>query len=353
MLFKCIVMKDLYCKSFVFKTTQYEAWCDNKCLFKGNINLKIVAIPANGYIVFRTFGKLNFDFEYGFGIKMDPVIQKAEFLQYGAIPQNKQVKKSAIPKECKLYNNRTCIQFDFISPFRTVIFYGSYDETEKICSIEQIANELFWLYKEDLYLTKLVILGVQWLNTIKKNPIELLNVHNPQVVTHALLSILTTKKITNLDILELIADIGYWAISKAIEIEPNNIYLYSDRLSFMIIVFEGMKWSAMKSLNLARSFYGFDGAFSGMPEIKSRDAVYKMMIADMYNHPETYMKSKVLMQHKIELDEKIKNKFFYPQLDIKDIIETGNIFHQQMYSDLSRRIQENDFDKDFGEISIG
>ena len=345
-------MIDLYCKPFIFMATHYEEWKENECISKSHVNLKIVAVPANGYIVFRIFGELNFTFEYGFGIKMDPIRQMPDWLQYGKIPENKRIKRPTVPRVCKLYNNQNCIQFDLILPSRTVIFYGYYEENENISSIEQQANELFWLYKEDIYLDTVLMSGVQWLNAIKNNPVGLLDVHNPQAVTHALLSILTVKKITNPDILELIGDIGYWSISKAIEIEPDNIYLYSDRLSFMIIVFEGMKWTAMSALNLCRSFYGFDGAYSGMPEIKARDAVYKMMIADMYNHPETYMKSKVIMQHKIELDNKINDKFFYPQLDVEDIVKTGDVFHQQVYADLTNKIQNNNFDLDFGEISL-
>lgn len=217
---------------------------------------------------------------------------------------------------------------------RSIIFHGYYDEGTVISPIEQIANELVWFYRKKEKLVN----RVQWLRTINNNPIELLNVHNPQVVTHALLCILIATVVEDLDTLELIGDIGYWSISKAIEIEPNNFHVYADRLTFMILAHEGMKWSAMKALNLAGSPFSLEN-----PEIEARDAVYKMTIADMYNHPEA-CKSNLVLQHKMDMEYKMNSNFFYPQCDIKDIVETGNTLHQRMYADLTNRIKDNDFD---------
>lgn len=327
-------MMDLYCKSFVFKVTRYEEWNDRKCVSNGNTNLKVIAIPINGYMVFRILGKLELDIEYGFELNMNPIRQMSDYIQYGALPENMSTRQSKVPRVCKLCNNQTYISFDLLSPLRNIIFYGYYDEETIISPIEQVANKLVWLYARKERLVD----RVQWLRTINNNPIELLKVHNPQVVTHALLCILISTVVDDLDTLELIGDIGYWSISKAIEIEPDNRNVYADRLTFMIYAHEGMKWSAMKALNLANSRF-----MLGNPEFKARDAVYKMTIADMYNHPEV-CKSNLILQHRMDMEYKMNSKFFYPQLDVTDIVETGNTFHQRMFDYLTNRIQENDFD---------
>lgn len=335
-------MMDLYCKSFVFKVTRYEEWNDNKCVSKGDTNLKIVAIPVHDYMTFRIFGKLDLSIALGFGVNMKSTIQTSDYIQYGIISENMHTKQPTVPKVCKLYGNQTCIRFDLLMPLRSIVLYGFYDEKALISSIEQIANEIVWLYKRRETQTKIIMLGIEWLNSIKNNPVKLLEIHNTQIMVHALLSMFRVANIRDLNVLELIGDIGYWSISKAIELEPDNWCLYSDRLAFMVIASEAMKWAAMKALNLAKSIY-----MPSNPEIKARDAVYKMTIADIYNHPEVCKYSSVALQHKMDLDNKMRNNFFYPQTDIKDIIETGISFHRQMYSDLSQRIQGNDFDIDF------
>lgn len=279
-----------YCSSFIFNVTHYEEWCNQICVSKNEINIKIVAIPANGFMSFRLLGDLDINIDCGFGINMKLAKQCDSYIQYGEYPSNMFTKKSTIPLVCVLFDNLKCVRFKLLSPPRWIDFYGSYEENAEICTIEQDANLLVWLYKRRANLEGE---GLCWLQNINKNPIELMKVHNPQVLLHGVLSILSSNKIKDLDTLELLGSIGYWGISRAIELEPNNISLYFDRLGFMISAIEAIKWIAMRALNLLESPLSRIG---DMAELWARNAVYKMTIADMYGHPETYVKSDYILR---------------------------------------------------------
>lgn len=333
-------MIDSYCNPFIFNVTHYEEWCNQNCVSKTNVNIKIVAIPANGYLSFRILGDLNLNLDCSFGINMQFVKKCDGYIQYGEYPSNMLTKKADIPLICVLFDNLKCIRFKLLCPSRLIDFYGSYQENAEICSVERGANRLVWLYKKRQNLEDE---GFCWLHSINKNPIELMKVHNPQVLLHGVLSILSSNVIKDLDLLELIGNIGYWGISRAIELEPNNIYLYCDRLMFMVNAMEAVKWAAMKALNLLSSPFSRIGNYT-MAELWARDAVYKMIITDMYQQPETYLKNDCILNYKINMDRKIKSGFFSPEKSIEQIIETGNLLHGKMFDDLYRRIRENDFD---------
>lgn len=328
-------MVHLNCSPFVFNVTHYEEWCNQICVSKDKVNLKIVAVPANGFMSFRILGDLKIDIDCGFGINMKLTKLCDSYIQYGDFPSKMIAKNPTVPLICVLFDNLKCIRFKLLSPLRWIDFYGLYEENAEISPIEQDANLLVWLYKRRESLENR---GFCWLHNINENPIELMKVHNPQVLLHGVLSILSSGTIKDLDTLELIGDIGYWGISRAIELEPNNISLYFDRLGFMISAIEPVKWAAMRALNLLESPLSRIG---DMAELWARDAVYKMTIADMYKHPETFVKSNYILNYKMSMDQKIKNGFFLPDQTAKQIEEAGSILHKKMFDDIYRRIREN------------
>ena len=331
-------MLDLFCKPFVFNANRYEVWQDQKCISQGTSKLKIVGVYAHNLMSFRIIGDSNLNIEPAFSIRNPSKL--ADRIQYGLLPQNMVTNYPTVPKVCNLFFNPEYIRFALLSPLRIVEFYGSYDKNAEILPIEENANEMVRSYIEG---NSIISEGIELLRDIKRNPNLLLKVQNPQIITHAVMALLFTNAITDLDTLELAGNIGYWSISKAIELEPQNKNLYFDRLSLMINAPEALKWATMKALNLTSGFLGRFGR-GAMAEFMARDAVYLMTIADMYNHPETYQKNQTIRNHKLDMDDKITHNFFSQIQTIEQAIKQGENNHNRMFNDLTKRIEDNDFD---------
>lgn len=295
---------NLFRENFVFNATHYEVWQDQQCISKGNSPLKIVGIYTYDYMSFQLIGDLKLSIERGFSIKGSAMLE--DRIQYGRLPVDMNTKYPTLPKVCNLFSNETCVRFALLSPLRIIEFYGSYDKNAQISPIETDANQLILHFrKNENFVSEARLL----LQNIKYNPKVLLGIKKPQAMAHAMMIILFSNITNDLDTLELAGDIGYWSISKAIENDPNNINLYLDRLTLMIQAPEAMKWSAMASLKLATSSANFLGGGT-MAELRARDAVLKMTIADMYYHPDTYKLQEKIFRHKIDMDKKIANNFF-------------------------------------------
>lgn len=307
--------------SFVFKVTHCEEWKGHVCVSRNDVDLKVVSIPASGGVDFRIWGKLDWDIEKRFTIKMSPVVQMPEWLQYGMSPEDGCIKEQTVPQVCRLYANQACIRFDFVPLSRVLLFYGHYDERAEVTPVEQFAHELFALHKENVAMPQINILGKQWLRVIEKNPVELLYVHDPQFMTYALPSVFEAAEAMDSHTRELVCNVGYWCLSKAMEMEPHDKELHAERLSFMIASSEEVKRGLIKVLNYAVFSSGVSGS---KRKIDVHDAVCKMMMADLYFS--------------------MNNKPFVSQYnEIKDMVDTGERYHRQLYSDLTARIQHNDF----------
>lgn len=328
-------MKDLLCKPFVFNATHYEEWRFGKCTKNENIPVKIVANIGGGYISFRLIGDFNLNIEHGFAMSLNTAARLEDRVQYGSMDAT--VGKSTTPLACNLFNNKTCVRFGLQSPLRVVEFYGTYIETE-FSQVEKDAESLVTMFQRGRNIDNQI---VSLLQNIKDNPQELENVINPQVMAHAMMVALVSNVLNDIDDKELAAMIGYWCLSRAIELEPNNDNLYADRVSLMKMGFEGMKWAALTCLNINCNPYDMFGG--GMSEMAARDAVFQMMAADVYLHP-NICSGRTALALKNDLDTKISQNFFAPLNTWVQLAEKGMSYHKRMYKILSSRISDNDFD---------
>ncbi len=323
-------MKDLFCKPFVFNSTRYEVWQDQRCTKQANTNIKIIAIPSGCYMSFRLIGNFNLDIEYGFKMGMDTAARLEDRIQYGLLgPTNSRT----TPIVCNLFNNMSCIRFALASPLRLIEFYGSYEETS-ITEIEKDADRFVTAFIRKQETSEM---GIQLLRKIKYDPKQLETINNPQVICHAMLAISFSNIIDDEDTKDLSAMIGYWCISKAIENEPTNLNLYIDRILTMKHCFEGMKSIAASCfVRETNPFSFFSG--SNMPDFEANDAIYLMQAADIYKHPQIWENVTAI---KNDIDTRFSHNIFSQISSRDDIIAKGEEYHERLMSDINKRICED------------
>jgi len=185
---------------------------------------------------------------------------------------------------------------------------------------------------------------VQIHRSVKSDPGQLNNVNDFSSLGIAFLFMLYTELSDDIDTLQMMASLSYLCISKAIEKDKTKIILYRDRLLLLRAGFEPFKYTVMSALDLCAngimSFSSFD------PELKARDAIYKMEIADLELHPFLYQQTPLFRDRKKDFDEKIARQFFMPERTLENVIKSGIENHKKLLNYLENRVL-NEKDVDF------
>lgn len=185
---------------------------------------------------------------------------------------------------------------------------------------------------------------VQIYRSVKSNPGQLNVVNDFSSLGTAFLLMLDSNLSDDIDTLQLMASISYLCISKAIQKDPNNLNLYKDRLLMLRIGHDSFKYTVMSALNLNAG--GLMSFSMGNSDLKARDAIYKMEIADLELHPQLYRQVPFFGERKNEFDEMIGRQFFMPEKTLENVIKSGIENHSKLLDYLENRVM-NEEDVDF------
>lgn len=184
---------------------------------------------------------------------------------------------------------------------------------------------------------------VQIYRSVKSDPGQLRNVKDFSVLGTSFLMMLDQNLSDDIDTLQMMASISYLCISKAIEQDSSNLNLYKDRLLMLRIGHDPFKYTVMSALDLNAG--GFMSFSMGNSDLKARDAIYKMEIADLELHPQLYRQVPFFKERKDEFDEKIGRQFFMPEKTLDNVIKSGVENHKKLLDYLENRvINEEDVD---------
>ena len=144
-------------------------------------------------------------------------------------------------------------------------------------------------------------------------------------------------QITNdIDNLQFIANVGYLCLSLALEDNENKINIYKDRLLLLNIGHKPFRYTVMDALNLISS--SILSVRNSMADIKARDAIYKMEIADLDANPNLCSQIDFFKQRKDEFKEMINSDFFLPDRTKEDILNSGISNHNMILTYLENKI---------------
>lgn len=178
---------------------------------------------------------------------------------------------------------------------------------------------------------------VQIYLSVKEHPEQLNKVTNFENLGKAFLLMLDQSLADDIDILQMMASVGYLCISKAIEKDKQNFNLYKDRLLLLQIGHDSFKYTVISALNL-----NADGLMSmGYSDFEARDAIYKMEIADIELNPILYQKIDFFRERRSEFRQMIAEEFFLPEKTKQNVIKSGIDNHKKVFTYLENRVLEN------------
>ncbi|HOX77018.1 MAG TPA: hypothetical protein PLW31_03175 [Bacteroidales bacterium] len=185
---------------------------------------------------------------------------------------------------------------------------------------------------------------VQIYRSVKSDPKQLNDISDYESLGRAFLSMLDQNLSYDIDALQMMVSVGYLCISKAIEKDNQNILLYGDRLILLRVGHEPFKYTVMTALNLNAG--GILSYHLGNSDLKARDAIYKMEIADIELNPVLYQQFDLFRERRNEFDQKIAREFFKPEMTKENVIKTGIEIHKKLLEYLENRVL-NEGDVDF------
>lgn len=180
-------------------------------------------------------------------------------------------------------------------------------------------------------------------NSLKSNPEQLRDVSDFKALGKSFVLMLNPKISNDIDVLQLIATLGYLCISKAIESDQKNYNLYKDRLLLLRFGHQPFTYTVMSALNLGGG--GLAAFALGNPGLEARDAIYKMEIADLEFNPILYQQVDFFKQRRDEFDQMIARQFFMPERTKENVVKTGVDTHKKLLDYVENRvINEGDID---------
>lgn len=215
----------------------------------------------------------------------------------------------------------------------------SNNEYLKEPEIVDIAKKVSLLYEND-NVKESVSLAIQIFRQIQTNPKLLRDVQDFEDLGKAFFIMLNHKVSNDTDTLELIANIGYFCLSKAIEKDNQNNNLYKDRYFLLEIGRDYFKYSLISALVLDT-----DPLFSGS-DYGTRVEIYRMQIADVELHPILYRKLDSIQKDRNEYIKAIEKGIFSPDKTLDDSIKSGVNNHKLLNKYLEKKIIK-DLDLDF------
>lgn len=184
---------------------------------------------------------------------------------------------------------------------------------------------------------------VQIYRSVKSNPEQLNEVSDFENLGKAFLFMLDQNLSDDIDTLQMIVSVGYLCISKAIEMDKQNLNLYKDRLLLLRIGHTPFKYTVMSALN--QNAGGIMSFSMGHSDLQARDAIYKMEITDIELNPILYQQVDFFRERRNEFDQMIAREFFLPEKTKENIIKTGINNHNQLLQYLENKIlNESDID---------
>lgn len=177
---------------------------------------------------------------------------------------------------------------------------------------------------------------IQIYRSIKNDPTQLKNVVDYSPLGSAFILMLDQNLSDDIDTLQMMASVGYLCISKAIKNNPNNLNLYKDRLLILRVGHEPLKYTVMSALDMNSD--GFMSLSHGLTDIRARDAIYRMEIADLESHPVLYRQVPFFKERKEELDQMIEDEFFLPEKTVDKIVKTGLETHDRVFKYLNNKV---------------
>jgi hypothetical protein len=172
---------------------------------------------------------------------------------------------------------------------------------------------------------------------IKDKPSQLKDLNEYSALATSFLIMLSHNLTDDVDKLQVMASVGYFCIGKAINNDEDNPNLYKDRLLILRSGQEAFSYTVMAALGLTNDLFA-----TTSPRILSRDAIYKMEIADLETFPILYQQIELFRNRKIEFDEMIRNNHFNPQNNLNSIVKTGIENHLRVFNYIERIMIDND-----------
>lgn len=332
---------------FIFYYERFEVWQGGKCIFSENSNSKIITrLEQNSLHVNiednSTSNYINKSFCFGeISTNNDRVMwSKDIFNTSDDIEYNTPDVSSLFFKNGELSK----VTFTIHNPNTLIEFYR--DEAFSTSSEPDIiakSQKVISLYENENISDARPIL-VDIYRSVKHNPAQLKDVKDFESLGKTFMLMLDKRLSDDIDTLQMMSSLAYLFISKAIKKNEKNPNLIKDRLIVLRIGHDSLKYTVMSALRLNE---GGLMAFSlGNSDLKARDSIYKMEIADLELNPILYLRIDFFNERKTEFDEKIRNQFFMPEKTKENVIESGIEIHNKMLDYLEKMVIVNE-DVDF------
>jgi len=328
---------------FIFHYERYEVWQGGKCIFSENSNSKITSrLEQNALHV---------------------IIEDESISKY--------INKTFYFVEISTNNDRimwskdifnTSYDIEYNTPDVSSLFYKN-GELSKVTFTIHNPNTLIELYRDEgistnseldiiansrkvisLYemenITDARPILVDIYRSVKHNPAQLKDVIDFESLGKAFMFMLDKRLSDDIDTLQMMSSLAYLFISKAIKKDEKNPNLKKDRLIVLRIGHDALKYTVMSALRLNE---GGLMAFSlGNSDLKARDSIYKMEIADLELTPILYLRIDFFNERKMEFDEKIRNQFLMPEKTKENVIGSGIKIHNELFDYLDNMVILNE-----------
>lgn len=170
--------------------------------------------------------------------------------------------------------------------------------------------------------------------------------HNPQVLSQiqnyesfgkGMLMFLSFGTINDVDTQQQIASIAYLFTSKAIQISPNNINLYKDRLLLMMSQRDVFKYTISSALHAGERRSILSPYFS-VSQIEDRTAACRMEYADL-SVSDRLCDVQIFANRKRELEHNLSHgQIFNDGETIGSIIQDGKLHHNKVLAYLENKV---------------
>lgn len=334
-------------ESFIFNYSRYEVWQDGQCIYSGNSKSRIAAEVTRNQLQIKIedpsiSNYINSSFSFSeISTNGNRILwSKDIFNTSNNVVYNTPDVSSLFYKEGILSK----VTFTIHDPNTLVEFYLDEDYQKKDPGIITTAKEAIGFYEnEDTAAARPLL--VEIFRSVKRNPAQLKDVNEYSVLGKAFMLMLNEQLSTDIDNLQMMSSLGYLFLSKAIQKE-NDPNLVKDRLLVLRMGHDSLKYSVMSSLGSENSLGAFFSMSTGASDLKARDALYKMEIADLVENPILYLRLDFFKERKLEFDDMIANQFFRPDISTDQVVNSGIEAHKKLYDYLENMVIRNS-DVDF------
>lgn len=158
------------------------------------------------------------------------------------------------------------------------------------------------------------------------------------------LLMLDRKLSQDVDVLQRIATVGYFCLSKAIKEGETNPYVSGDRQLMVFSSYDTFKYTIMSMNNSGESMMNpfFN---SGLSDLEARDFMMQLEFFDIISNPTLALQNQYYKNRLLELTDKLENGFFGPIRTPAEMVNVGVRKHDELYNYLSEKIlEEGDLD---------